>query len=109
MSKVLELDFEHDAIRCVPGHLPKNKISDCILLQFTGFFDKHGKEIYEGYILRTYKNFNQTNYIVQWKGDGFMCFEKQGDPTGYALQTLTRIVGGCEVVGNIYENIDMLK
>lgn len=47
MSEVLELDFQHDAIRCVPGHLPKNHLSDVILEQFTGLLDKNGKEIYE--------------------------------------------------------------
>ena len=75
------------------------------LMQFTGLHDKNGKEIYEG-------------DIVQWDDtidDGYGC--------GY-LTTIREVVtfgGGAynptstmpskyfEVIGNIYENSDLLK
>ena len=70
---------------------------DFILMQFTGLLDKNGKEIYEGDI---YLPRDGVKRIIEFK-DG--CFaEKNSFPT-------FRIELGGEVIGNIYENPELLK
>jgi hypothetical protein len=75
--------------------------SECCLMQFTGILDKNGKEIYEGDILQ---DINYPFYIepVFWATtendydfDGWLC-EHFHPSSKY------------EIVGNIYENKDLL-
>lgn len=67
------------------------------LMQFTGLFDKSGKEIYEGDIMRN----SETGEVVQveWSR-GRVCFELK--PIG------TWSWVGFEVIGNIHENPELL-
>lgn len=74
--------------------------------QFTGLFDKNGKEIYEGDII---KGFDIT--IEVWYSEDRACFiaemkEPQNDMVdilgGYDTQRM-------EIIGNIYDNPDLIK
>lgn len=71
--------------------------------QFTGLTDKNGKEIYEGDIL--------TNDVCLWVvvfNKGCFCHKRIGareNETELALRALV----GAEVIGNIYENPELLK
>lgn len=85
------------------------------LMQFTGLHDRNGKEIYEGDILQNTKHSNQlvevywqgctTNnaHWIKWGGWAFRKVQNDGNFT-FAVYD-----NEIEVIGNIYENPDLLK
>jgi len=79
---------------------------DYILLQYTGLKDKNEKnEIYEGDIF----DYRGQKVIIEYVGDMFHCkstkYPNLSDGN-YRLDTLRR---ECEVIGNIYENKELLE
>ncbi len=90
---------------------------DLELMQFTGLLDRNGKEIWEGYILREIPELSEEEYqkrigqvvyeprITSFMvlTDGGYCHLNTGDwGRGDRLKFT-------EVVGNIYENPELLK
>jgi hypothetical protein len=69
------------------------------MLQFTGLKDKNGREIYEGDIFRYY-HYGELN-VVEY-GEGEYLLENHGLP-------LNEWNKGGEVIGNIYENPELLN
>lgn len=102
----------NDAVDCFDG----------VLMQYTGRKDKNGKEIYEGDVVR-------LHYFYEALGEGLGVFEAEKEiighisfrelglwiegsneeESGYLLLFPQLHEEGLEVIGNIYENPELLK
>jgi len=84
-----------------------------ITMQYIGLKDKNGKEIYEGDVLK------QTEYIggnfieiihkwfsVEWQGAVFSYKPLRVGSVQYTVRPFTENI---EIIGNIYENPELLK
>lgn len=78
-------------------------VSEPVVMQYTGLKDKNGKEIYEGDILSMHRG--QYNSQVIWDTDGYVA-----DHIGNGgSESITTWIEDCEIVGNIYENPELLN
>jgi len=82
-----------------------------ILMQYTGLKDKNGKEIYEGDIVY----FERAGKDHDWKKPGWQntivwnedcaCFEEKESGNEIDREEMAKV----EIIGNIYENPELLK
>jgi uncharacterized phage protein (TIGR01671 family) len=92
-------------------HYPR----DGVLMQYTGLKDKNGVEIYEGDIVEhKYKSSNgdiKTKiYIIIYHLGCFYCAEHKGNFSSSVGYYTTLVNGnGLEIIGNIYENPELLE
>ena len=89
----------------------KEFLGTIYVMQFTGLKDKNEKEIYEGDIVTDHKqNKGGDNRTISWdtKNAGWFPFSQCSDPyIGLECGNELR-VEDCEIIGNIYENPELL-
>ena len=74
---------------------------DLKIMQYTGLKDKNNKEIYEGDIL--FESFSEEYFKVAFENGSFRA---EVDEYSLDLEDYAHI---CEVVGNIYENPELME
>ena len=80
--------------------------NDIELMQYTGLKDKNNKEIYEGDILSDGND--EKPYKVIFENGSFRA-EFEGDFEEYSFDLIDVVAQGCEIIGNIYENPELIK
>jgi len=73
------------------------------LMQFTGLKDKNGKEIYEGDIVKS-EAWSPSTYEVGFR-EGAFCFYREDSLYANNPEYLFKF----EIIGNIYENPELIK
>ena len=82
------------------------RYKDFNLMQYTELKDIRGKGIYEGDIL--FESFGERYYKVVFKNGSFRA-EFKGDFEWHHFDLIDVVIQGCEVVGNIYENPELME
>ena len=111
MEDVKTIDFTDKTIRCLKKNefinaylLRRVSFDDVELMQYTGVKDKNGKEIYEGdiVVLNNIKNDNMR--IVRYEHSSYRL-----EGWGLREDLSNAEARFLEVVGNIYENKNLLE
>jgi hypothetical protein len=82
-------------------------IQSPVLLQYTGLNDKNGKEIYEGDVVTT--NGGHPAEVIWQAYIAKFLLQSLGEGRGYLDWFEKRFEPGFEVIGNIYENPELLN
>ena len=104
-SKSVDVDFFEGKIEITSDTIRydevyTDEIKDFELMQYVGCKDKNNKEIYEGDIVKTKEHIGQ---IIYSKGMFFI------DVKGDFYLPIYNVLEFMEVIGNIYENPELLE
>lgn len=109
--ELVDIDFNEGKIEVTTDTLRyeevyTDEIKDFVLMQYTNLKDKNEKEIYEGDILKVKVEDGEINLYVKYNEGEYRVAneEKWVDCLGDYMYCYD-----VEVVGNIYENKDLLK
>lgn len=87
------------------GNIAKEDVKEYVLMQSTGFKDKNDKEIFEGDILGTKDGL--LNGVVGYRADLGMFVNSLIRYNNF--ERLCSIASDREIIGNIYENPELLE
>lgn len=108
MHIVEEINFKRKRVDLLGADIIS--IEECILMQYTGLKDKNGKEIYEGDLVKCNPAYLKSDALrkVEWLEDddyircGYTPLCDNFYDNGLSYEDF-------EVVGNIYENKELLE
>ena len=116
MARVTSIDFRNEHVSIEgDGYTMTDTFEMFELMQYTGLTDKNGKEIYEGDILKTtyhagtlkervfikYVSYDLGMFIVTTKGSSM--------GTSLGSEVTKAMNPQVEVIGNIYENKELME
>lgn len=85
------------------------KVIPATVGQFTGLTDKNGVKIFEGDVVFIEDNEGQLyDYVVKWDSSS-LCFIGVYNPNLPSLNVYLDELEGCEVIGNIHDNTELIK
>ena len=117
MSRVIKFRAQNEIDKCFVSAMTLNGIPICLgkiisgaitdyeLNQFTGLHDKNGVEIYEGDVVQDHIGVG----VVEWHSAAFKVNYRDGWAKWFYDYTLKGEFESIEVVGNIYQNPELLK
>ena len=108
LHRVDGLYFDNKEVQYIDevGILRFIKFENTILMQSTGLRDKNGKEIFEGDIVKMAKDvYSDPTYyeVIRHRGGAYRLESNQHGCELWLRHT------NCEVIGNIYENPELLE
>lgn len=100
-ESIKSIDFIEQSVTIkVDGEIYKFHFSEVEFINYTGLKDAKGKEIYEGDIVE-FKSMSKTErHYVEYSDYGEWCV---------GMYRLPMKFQSCEVIGNIYENPELLE
>jgi uncharacterized phage protein (TIGR01671 family) len=107
--------LSQNGIKTVMSYNSEDGWSDCYnlkdieLMQYTGLKDKNGKEIYEGDIVKYFDNKEHIVVVENIKELGTGMYLKRVGSGYYTLNPSVIRDYEVEVIGNIYENKELLQ
>nr|DAK48970.1 MAG TPA: YopX protein [Caudoviricetes sp.] len=114
MYLVDEINFNRGEFESIGDAITfKREADEVELMQSTGLFDKNGKDIFEGDILKVANNDSSWFEVVKYDHDKAMFISKEVNlkyevPETPLYDLFSPYLFKVEVIGNIWENRDLL-